>query len=144
MTELNAQVLRQHPEWRLVLEAYRRLQEQQPSRAVETDEGTSREKWFARLTHIDGVPDEKLAVIHGKLIALGWLQFQLRNGDEGVVYRVSPEGRWALDSFDGQQARSDAVPSGLPTELNGAGEDAELTESKVGRVEPPCPLAESA
>ena len=97
MTDLDAGILREHPEWQLVLSAYWRLQQ---TLFNQTNDG---ERWIPRLTHVEGVPDEKLAAIHGKLIALGWLQFELQGTDQGVVYRVSQEGQSALQAFMRQQ-----------------------------------------
>ncbi len=52
--------------------------------------------WVSRRNEIEGVPGDQLAPIHGRLIALGLLNFQLQGREEGVVYRLSPEGRQAL------------------------------------------------
>ena len=95
MTDFDATVLNQHPEWRHVLQAYRIRQEQAES-AGETDG----EVWLPRLAEVDGVPAEKMAAIHGKLIALGWLQFQLQGRNDGVLYRLSADGRRALESAE--------------------------------------------
>ncbi len=52
--------------------------------------------WLSRLKHVDEVPDAELPEIHGKLIAYGYLKFQLAGRAEGVQYKVSAFGREAL------------------------------------------------
>ena len=52
--------------------------------------------WVARLRSVDGIPADRLAPIHGRLIAHGLLQFQLQGRDEGVLYRVTTAGRQKL------------------------------------------------
>lgn len=58
--------------------------------------------WVPRLPGIDGVPPEHLASLHGKLIALGLLRFQLLDRTGGMVYRISPEGRSQLAAARGE------------------------------------------
>ncbi|NOX55596.1 MAG: hypothetical protein GXP27_14385 [Planctomycetes bacterium] len=100
MTDFDATVLNQHPEWRHVLEAYRALQEQAEQQRAKSERDQDGEVWLPRLAQVDGVPAEKMAAIHGKLIALGWLQFQLQGRNDGVLYRLSPDGRRALESSE--------------------------------------------
>jgi hypothetical protein len=52
--------------------------------------------WVHRLAVIEQVAPERVAPLHGKLIALGLLRFQLLDRTGGMVYRLSPEGRQAL------------------------------------------------
>ncbi len=73
-----------NPLWRLVLAAY----QCQPLAA----DG----EWLSRRPEVESVPAEQLSGVHGKLIALGFLRFELGNRTEGVKYRVSPFGRQAL------------------------------------------------
>jgi len=70
-----------HPEWALVLAAYR-----------ESGGGV----WLPRQTGIAGVTSEVLSAIHGKLIAHGMLRCDLTDRVEGLVYQLSPLGRQAL------------------------------------------------
>lgn len=53
--------------------------------------------WVPRIREVEGVPGDQLAPVHGRLIALGLLNFQLQGRDEGVLYRVTPEGRRAVE-----------------------------------------------
>jgi hypothetical protein len=53
--------------------------------------------WVQRLRVVDGILPDRMAPIHGRLIAHGLLQFQLQGRDEGVVYRVTSAGRQKLN-----------------------------------------------
>ena len=52
--------------------------------------------WVPRIQEVEGVSGDQLAPIHGRLIAFGLLNFQLQGREEGVVYRLTPDGRKAL------------------------------------------------
>ncbi len=62
------------------------------------DEPTERTRWIVRIREINGVPQDCLAPSHGRLIALGHLQFQLQGRDAGVVYRITSTGRAVLSA----------------------------------------------
>ena len=96
MIDLELELLSQNDEWRLVLQAYSDARE--IARQYEPDEGD----WLSRVASIDGVQEEHLPRIHGKLIALGLLHFQLTSRNNGVVYRISPQGRQALNQLAGE------------------------------------------
>jgi hypothetical protein len=70
-----------HPEWALVLAAYR-----------ESGGGT----WLPRQGTVHGVEHAIISPIHGKLIALGMLRCDLGDRVEGLVYQLSQLGRQAL------------------------------------------------
>ncbi|MFN5299195.1 MAG: hypothetical protein ACK5HA_12895 [Planctomycetaceae bacterium] len=70
-----------HPEWALVLAAYR-----------ESGGGT----WLPRQGTVPGVEPAIISPIHGKLIALGMLRCDLGDRVEGLVYQLSQLGRQAL------------------------------------------------
>lgn len=52
--------------------------------------------WIPRLRAVDGISEGRLGPLHGKLIALGLLKFQLTGRTSGILYRLSPEGRAEL------------------------------------------------
>jgi len=87
---------------RVVLHAYhcaeQALPAERPRQACPEGEEIERARWVARIGEVDGVPRDRLAPIHGRLIAHGYLQFQLQGRDAGVVYRVTSEGRAALEA----------------------------------------------
>jgi hypothetical protein len=52
--------------------------------------------WIPRRHRVEGVPADRLAPAHGRLIAHGYLQFQLQGRDEGLLYRLTGLARQAL------------------------------------------------
>ncbi|MGH7127710.1 MAG: hypothetical protein ACREJB_09105 [Planctomycetaceae bacterium] len=84
--------LERHPEWRRVLTAYQAHADAVRKARPEFD------GWLERLDRIDGVKAERLSRVHGRLIALGFLKFQLAGQNAGVRYQLSPSGREALDA----------------------------------------------
>jgi hypothetical protein len=98
MSEELRMLVLDHPEWVCVLAAYAAAEEAGASVAATPDDsepdGAGRGlKWSPRLTHVAGVPNERLAPLHGRLIAHGLLQFNLGGRDSGVLYRVTGEAR---------------------------------------------------
>ena len=79
--------------------------------------------WIPRLAMVEPVSPERLAPVHGRLIALGLLRFQLLDRTGGMVYRLSPEGRSALAAALGQ-----VVPP-LPESMDGPGDVASLDDA---------------
>ncbi len=84
MTNHELELCDANPEWTLVLQAYQLAQQS-------TEKG-----WVPRVAGVTDVPVERLSSIHGKLIALGMLRFELAGRTEGVVYQVTPLGRQAV------------------------------------------------
>ncbi len=109
MFDCEHQLLADYPNWGLLLEAYALLQaeepltltEPEPAPEAEADAAThhSATRWFARIAHVSGIETKHLSPIHGRMIALGWLRFQLEDSQLGVQYRLSPEGRKALTTY---------------------------------------------
>jgi hypothetical protein len=52
--------------------------------------------WIDRVCELDGVEAEDLCKMHGKLIAAGFLNFQIRNRITGIEYRVATAGKQYL------------------------------------------------
>ena len=109
MLDLEHDLLRDTPEWGLLLAEYARLHADEPTiplaepEPTESEEGASEPtgmRWFNRLMHVPGVAAENLSRIHGRLIALGWLKIQLENSEVGLQYRLAPEGRSALAKYE--------------------------------------------
>jgi hypothetical protein len=97
MLEYVAEELSATAGWRRVLEAYATLAvpTKVPPSGESADACESR-GWVPRLSRLDGVEPEKLAALHGKLIALGLLSFEV-SGKSGMQYQLSPLGRRTLD-----------------------------------------------
>ncbi len=84
MTNHDLELFDENPDWGLLLAAY------QPILTCPNVE------WRPRITAVAGLAAEKLSVIHGKLIALGMLKFEISNRADGVQYQLTPLGRQAL------------------------------------------------
>lgn len=52
--------------------------------------------WIPRLREMPGIAADRLAPLHGQLIAHGLLRFNLLGRMAGMGYRVTPEGRQLL------------------------------------------------
>ena len=65
------------PEWRILLAEYQNRQ------------STVEAGWVERLHDLDGLESEQLSRMHGKLIALGLLEFQLADRTGGMRYQLS-------------------------------------------------------
>jgi hypothetical protein len=57
--------------------------------------------WVPRLRQVAGIAPEQLGPLHGQLIALGLLKFQLTGRTSGILYRVSVDGRAELEKLPG-------------------------------------------
>ncbi len=123
MIDIEAQLLGQDTGWREVLEAYRPVETEDQEEvstdslgdesfeelaALETGEDEVRladlsgddsddGNWLPRVTSLEGIEDERLSRIHGRLIALGWLGFDVAGRDVGLRYRMTLDGRRVLD-----------------------------------------------
>jgi hypothetical protein len=76
-------------EWRHVLEAYQRPEAQR----VQGDPAA--DGWLPRMVRIDRVDPAHLSRLHGQLIALGCLKFEI-SGKTGMQYQLTPLGRQTL------------------------------------------------
>lgn len=82
MTTPELELFDAQPEWRLMLEAYA---------AAQTAQG-----WVPRFAAVEHLPAEQMSAVHGKLIALGFLKFEIASQAAGLLYQVTPLGRQAL------------------------------------------------
>lgn len=89
----------QNPSWRLLLAAYQ-------ARVVAGVE------WIPRVLSVDGLANEELSAVHGKLIALGLLKFEISNRTDGVQYQLTTLGRQAMLPPESRQL----IPDWLQTE----------------------------
>ena len=101
MLEFEIEELNQATDWREVLAAYQSAHQTAKASAEEFD------GWLPRIMCVEGLKDEDLPRIHGKLIALGFLKFQLAGRGTGVVYQISPAGREALANLPSDAASSE-------------------------------------
>lgn len=61
--------------------------------AFDADKG---DPWVDRICDLDGVEPDDLCKLHGKLIAAGFINFQMRNRTSGLEYRVANAGKQYL------------------------------------------------
>jgi hypothetical protein len=109
--------------WRRVLEAYASLSAERAA-APPADAAAPAETiaWVPRLSRLDGVEPERLSALHGKLIALGLLTFEV-SGKLGMQYQLSPLGRRAMGRGMGLEEQEADEAISAPTD---EAEDSEL------------------
>jgi hypothetical protein len=103
MDEFDLQLLAENPSWQRVLGVYaRRASESPPERPGEE----SGPRWHERVGALDGLDPDALTEIHSRLIAFGWLRFQVEDRQAGLKYRISPEGKQALQNLNQSSERA--------------------------------------
>jgi hypothetical protein len=100
MTENVCELLAANPDWVQVLSAYAVAERNAGPRQEGEDGEEEAAGWVPRLDAVANVPEGRLAPIHGKLIALGLLRFQLLGRTAGVVYRLTTEARQSLECVE--------------------------------------------
>jgi len=103
MLDFVAQELVGSDEWRHVLQAYQPPETRPETPCTHGD--AAADGWLPRLVGIDGVDPAQLSRLHGKLIALGCLKFEI-SGKTGMQYQLTPLGRQTLQR--GLQASAEA------------------------------------
>jgi hypothetical protein len=84
MTNLELELFDANPEWGLLLTAY------------QLKIASEKLEWSPRIFEVSGVALEQLSAVHGKLIALGMLKFEIGSRADGVQYQLTTLGRQAL------------------------------------------------
>ncbi|RLS52693.1 MAG: hypothetical protein DWH91_16175 [Planctomycetota bacterium] len=62
--------------------------------------------WVARVSQLEGVEMIELSPLHGRVIALGYLKFQLVDRQVGLRYRLTSEGRRVLTAAEREAVRA--------------------------------------
>lgn len=106
MDEIELDQLRRNPKWKAILEVYHQLHATQRAQSPEFD------GWTPRVHEAGEIPKEELPGIHGKLIAYGFLKFDLTGRDGGIRYQLTPLGKTGINASvtvedDGELAESD-------------------------------------
>ena len=126
MIDIDAELLDLDAGWREVLETYLPTEEagggvaevpapkeEQPvagSDAEESDQASpiglaelpaeeERDDWLPRIKSLAGFDAQRLSSLHGRLIALGWLGFEVGDRNTGMRYRLTREGQRVLDGL---------------------------------------------
>lgn len=87
-------ILRANPQYLLLLSAYRDKDDRERA-AQENFDG-----WQARINSLDGVEQALMCRIHGKLISLGLLKFELGDRMQGIRYLLSNEAKRVLSQLE--------------------------------------------
>ena len=86
--------LRTHPQYLLLLSAYRERDERERATQENFD------GWQSRINSLDGIESELMCRIHGKLISLGLLKFELGDRMQGIRYQLSTEARRVISQLE--------------------------------------------
>jgi hypothetical protein len=90
MVHSDFELLRRNPDWLTTLQAYWDTHLQLKNELAEYD------GWVGRIASIPEIPADSLSSIHGKLIAFGYLKFDLSPKDTALRYQLTPLGRTAV------------------------------------------------
>ncbi len=90
MQDFELEQLRRNPQWSATLRTYQALANEKRS-ASEAFDG-----WVPRVSQVPDVDVTKLSSIHGRLIAFGFLKFDLSDREIGMRYQLTPMARQAL------------------------------------------------
>ena len=112
--------------WREVLEAYQEVEETggaEPDEPTTDDQGMASDdgpdrgdgepaiglaelvddvemkEWLPRVVSLEGFDGERLSSLHGRLIALGWLGFDVGASVTGIRYQLTRDGQRVLDGL---------------------------------------------
>lgn len=90
MSDFELDQLRRNPAWKAALRYY--WDAQTEARASQpTFDG-----WVPRAAQVPQVEPANLSAVHGRLIAFGFLKFDLSNRELGMRYQLTPLGRQAI------------------------------------------------
>lgn len=67
-----------------------------PPQAPSKFEQDKSDPWVDRISDLEHVEPERLCELHGKLIAAGFINFQIRNRQTGIEYRIANPGKQFL------------------------------------------------
>ena len=91
MDEFDLEKLRHNPKWVAVLDCYQEICLRSRERSSDFD------GWVPRIHEFPDTPTEELPGIHGKLIAHGFLKFDLAGRDGGIRYQLTPLGKQGIN-----------------------------------------------
>ena len=106
MDEFELEQLRRNPKWATLLNVYCQLQLSGKLQIADFD------GWTPRVLEAPEIATDELSGIHGKLIAFGFLKFDLAGRDGGIRYQLTPLGKLGINSSipsDGEDSTTDSV-----------------------------------
>jgi len=107
MHDFELEQLRRNPAWRTTLKWYWDLQTQA------RQDATTFDGWVPRASDVPKVDPATLSSVHGRLIAFGFLKFELAGRDVGIRYQLTPLGRQAIGATAGEEASEPAEMAGV-------------------------------
>ena len=126
MIDIDAELLDLDAGWREVLEAYQEVEEvgaAEPDESTTDDQGMASDdgpdrgdeepviglaeliddveskEWLPRVVSLEGFDGERLSSLPGRLIALGWLGFDVGDSVTGIRYQLTRDGQRVLDGL---------------------------------------------
>ena len=111
MDEIELEQLRRHPKWYAVLEVYQQLSLQNRGLTPNFD------GWTSRISDVLEIPNTELPGIHGKLIAYGFLKFDLAGRDGGIRYQLTPLGKQGINGSAVSDSDDESPERDLQEEL---------------------------
>ena len=126
MIDIDAELLDLDAGWREVLEAYQEVEEvgaAEPDESTTDDQGMASDdgpdrgdeepviglaeviddveskEWLPRVVSLEGFDGERLSSLHGRLIAVGWLGFDVGDSVTGIRYQLTRDGQRVLDGL---------------------------------------------
>lgn len=103
---MDLNLLLEQPVWQQVLELYNELISQIGQDRDKEEQGT---RWAERIAELNDVESDELSIIHGELIALGWLTFRIEGRDSGLMYRITAEGKKASELVRSRLAEDEQI-----------------------------------
>jgi hypothetical protein len=97
MHDFELDQMRRNPAWGVTLKRYWQTQQTLKTERKEFD------GWVPRLSLIEGVEPAKLSNVHGRLIAFGFLRFDLSDRELGMRYQLTPLGRQAIGAGEAEE-----------------------------------------
>lgn len=105
MDDFELELVRRNPNWAMILNVYHEHDAQRRDQVYESH------GWVPRVAKIDEIPGTELSAIHGKLIAFGFLKFDLAGRDGGIRYQLTPLGKQAINAPSPADERLERTPS---------------------------------
>ena len=100
MIYLEDEPLQENIDWQRVLTSYLQALE------VALIENPEFDKWLPRVRFVPEVEKTELSAIHGKLIALGFLKFELASQNAGMLYQLTSAGKRAIKSLEKSESNA--------------------------------------
>jgi hypothetical protein len=97
MHDFELEQLRRNPAWRATLRVYWDLQTRSREALPEFD------GWVPRVAAVPQVEPANLSTVHGRLIAFGFLKFDLAGREVGMRYQLTPLGRQAIGAATAEE-----------------------------------------